>query len=453
MLKTLLRSSADLQKYSNAFLLYIVSASYQKMNDRMARKDISETYKACLLDQRTFAFKSPTIKMEHDSDHDESFIEVIPDLAKNADTKIPNLAKFAITKVDQIYNESTYMEFHLLLCELLTNFSQSLHHLVEMKKAETASGKRDVAKIVITLKNVAIFGNYLRRMVRSSAIEAHLQNIAHLLVVDSRKSWTPESEEDVDLVDFQRLKPYSMRKGKPLSPWESYRDWLRLMVHYFDASKVLTVYFSSMTNVSISVKILSPPLPSKEMLSWTDLLATEHFFPAVPKKLSGKDLSEFLTNSYNAEVEVLNSALLLKGNLELDVPTSDILTEIDTLAQAVVKCTSIDLHVSENILALKDFGPQVRQTKMGKIVESLSTLSNGATFYANLKQGQLHTGKGFNGKYHCEAYIASILALFNSSGQYVDDFKGQLETLTEQGVKQMKVLLLEIEASHFSYIA
>jgi hypothetical protein len=55
--------------------------------------------------------------------------------------------------------------------------------------------------------------------------------------------WKPKSAEgfdaDADFTDFQRIKPYSLRKEIPLLPWQSYRDWLMLMVHYFDAADIL----------------------------------------------------------------------------------------------------------------------------------------------------------------------------------------------------------------------
>jgi hypothetical protein len=54
--------------------------------------------------------------------------------------------------------------------------------------------------------------------------------------------------------------------------------------------------------------------------------------------------------------------------------------------------------------------------KIELIVDGLNTLSNSASFYADLQQGLLHRGRGFKGRHHCEAYdVASLLALFDES--------------------------------------
>jgi hypothetical protein len=474
MLKTLLRSSADSEsqkKHRDPFLLYIIAVSFKKMNRRMTNDRISVPYNACLLKLKTFPFINlPVTKRDRDRNHDKRFIGVIPKLAKLAKTNIPNLLLAANLEAIEIYNESTYMEFHLLLCELLTRFSSSLAKLTTIK----ADSETKIISDALT--EVNIFGSYLRTMVRSSALEIHLQTIAPLLVVDGKKSWTPDSEEEiVDLADFQRLKPYSMRKGKALLPWESYRDWLKLLVHYFDAAKVLTEHFNTElpTGSAISITILTPPLPlatpsKTTMLPWTDLLATEQFFPTLPGELSGQNLIGFLQvelegitgdkRELDDITNVKNSALQLKEKLEsladLPGPTDSeaILTEIEDLSQAAGKCPTVDQRVVKDILALKSLKPQDRPTKMEDIVDILSTWLNGAKFYASLKAGALRIGDRFSGRYHCEAYIASLLALFSCSGskECVDDLKKSLKSLSQS--QQMKDLLEKMKASHFSCI-
>ena len=73
----------------------------------------------------------------------------------------------------------------------------------------------------------------------------------------------PKEVDDTDFVDFQRFKPFSIQKGKPILPWESYRDWLMLMIHYFDATEVLGDFASKLKiepDAAISITILTPPL-------------------------------------------------------------------------------------------------------------------------------------------------------------------------------------------------
>ena len=455
MLETLLGWSVGWKANSNpsaevdldCFRLYVIAVSNQKMNTRMTNKHFSKPYYDCLVSQTTFArTKLPSvIPKAGDRKLDKLFLEVIPDLAISATTKIPNLQRAAnLPQSTEIYNESTYMEFHLLLIELLSKFRTSLEGLKALQ-CGIKSGERDLGVILRALRNVLACGHYLRMMVSGSTIETHLQTIADFLVVDPGKSWTPEpaSEDldDADVVDFQRLKPYSMRKGKPLSPWESYRDWLKLMVHYFDATEVLVTHVGTWnqqpeTSDALSITILSPPLPdTKIMLPWTELLESDRFFPALPGESSGKDFVKFLTDCSNANNLRVKDIITVIEFLK-QVPESGPLAPPDSLAafsQLVKRSTPLNHDVIEEIFGKispatsKDSRPLDLRT----VVDLLSNLLKRANFYTSLKQGPLHCGSGFTGKYHCEAYIASLLALLYSEQK-----------------PEIKALLEKIKASH-----
>jgi hypothetical protein len=476
MLETLLgRSagwrSAESQIHPKDFLLYVIAASFEKMNIRITNKRVSTTYSECLKSQTTFTFIKLSSEVS-DRQRDRLFVETINPLAKFATTKIPNL-QLAANQWSQhqdieIYNGSTYMEFHQLLCEFLSRFADSLKDLQDLQKAIKIASDKSVGmvKILDALKKVRSLGHFLRTMVRTSALETHLQTIAHLLVVDTRKSWTPEPDsedsDDSDDVDFQRLKPYSMRKGKALLPWESYRDWLRLMVHYFDAAGALTAHVATWDRAhdALSITILSPPLPDKQMLPWTELLENDRFFPTLPGESSGKDFVKFLTNSYNTDdlpimnVDIQQITTLVQG---LKKPESGELApldglKIDELAQLMEEKYTADPHVAiekilEKILALKGAQPQNQPAVLQIILEMLNNLSKRASFYTNLKQGPLRSGRGFSGKHHCEAYIASLLTLLVHSGESVSDSEERLNILSGHWQK-MEVLLVKIKASH-----
>ena len=83
-------------------------------------------------------------------------------------------------------------------------------------------------------------------------------------------------------------------------PWESYRDWLMLMIHYFDAAEVIGGFASKPKiepDTAISITILTPPLSNRQMIPLTKLLENEHLFPVLPAVSSGRELIEFLNNS------------------------------------------------------------------------------------------------------------------------------------------------------------
>ena len=437
MLRTLLQPSTD--RFS-PFLLYVIAVSFPKMI-RRTKKHLSTTYMDSLLKLKSFAFIEKAQKSGNsntDQDRDQSFIHSMPRLVALAQTKIPNLECAA--KQQQpvaIYNKNTYMEFHLLLCELLTGFCASLIGLQTIRDRTLKDGIFDLVAISKALKKVVIFGTFLRIMVRSSAIETHLQSIEHLLVVDARKLWTPSeagAEEDTDIADFQCLKPYSMRKGKPLLPWQSYRDWLQLMVHYFDSATILTTFIKNMgpslTSDTISITILTPPGPSpdKRMLPWTKLLKTEHFSPTLPGEMSGKELIKALRDICKTYAPMRNDIkeVASKAAAGLESDRSASIRDIHTFAEQMKeKYTSPDQHkLIAKIIEL------TQNPDMELIVEGLNILLNSASFYLDLQQGSLHEGKGFKGRHHCEAYVASLLAaVFNHSGPYVADFHDLLDQL------------------------
>jgi hypothetical protein len=375
MVKTLLGRSAESQKNQDDFFLYIIAASVGKMDSRMNKK-ISNLYSNCLCSLTKFPFSKLPKKVDGNN-NDQAFIKAIPELANKIKTSIPNLLHAAnMPHPTKIYNESTYMEFHSLLCELLTRFRDSLRDLLSVrrdfsKKDHLSAKEDDLAKF---RSQVFVFGHYLGTMAKSSAIETHLQNIdsEKLLEVDSEKLWTLETE-DTDFTDFQHLKPYSTRKGKMLLPWESYRDWLKLMLHYFDAAQVLLTHVNSCDPhiPAISITIITPPVPDDQMLPWTTLLEDESFFPTRDGEHSGKDFIEFLKNDRARE-------------------------------------------------------PTKKQE----------------AFYNSLDTGPLQTGKGFTGKHHCEAYLATLLTIEYTSGRL-----GNLD------IQAILAAIKKIKASHFLVVS
>jgi hypothetical protein len=399
MLKTLLRQSALDTPNKNAYINYVIAASYRKMKFRMTKVT---AYYDCLQNVKTFPFSLPPEEpKEVGRGADWSFIVDIRSLADLVKTPIPNLKQQAanLSKLEHttgphaqaigIYNESTCVEFHSLLCELLTRFKKSLNNLVTLQNRNPAPTVEEINK---ALSTVRIFGTHVRVMARSSAMETHFQNISLLLDVDDKRLWTPEPD-DADFSEFQDLKPYSMRKGKSLLPWESYRDWLMLMVHYFDAASVLNKHMRSLSpNAIISITIMSPPLPDRKMLTWIEVLKSDRFFPKLETEAPGEDFIKFL-----------------QGNLDSD-------------------------NSDDNTSATSDH--------------------RDALFYQSLKKGPLFHGT-FSGKPHAEAYLSSLITSGHQCGQ-CDQCDGHFDPISERPDKpltpedrsRIKKLLDKIKVGH-----
>jgi hypothetical protein len=455
MLKTLLgRTAEDIPDHRDDFQQYIIASSYKKMNSRFGNKDISERYYKCLEDLPTFSFLTVPFDKEK-ADSDQPLAIAILSLAAVAKMNIPNLERAAKARPLEIYNQTTYVEFHLLLCDLLFRFKTSLENLQVSNN------------VLKDLKNVATFGYYLRVMVRSYAIEIHLQTIAKFLAVDDKKKWTPRLEEDADFPDFDSLRTYSMRKGKQLLPWESYRDWLMLMVHYFDSADVLTSHVGKVKPDTISITILSPQLPDTKMLPWTKVLKTERFFRTVPGKTTGKEFIAFFESTPMVDDDIIKDTIdygeELKKKLNSNPPPK-LDKDYELLAEDVRDCglgrdVCDDLkQIREKVLELKGVKLDNQSAELQKVLDMLIVFKKRAWFSKQLRKGSLTTGQNPPGTYHCEAFLASFLSLWEdssgegSSRQRVLDFGERLVTIPakDSDIGKITEVVDKMKACHVS---
>lgn len=409
----------------------------------------------------------------NDQHPDQLFLDIIPFLSVE-EIEIPNLRQVAndaakTRTLTEIYNKDTYMEFHRLLCFMLNRFYRSLtalqaYHSLS-SKSKSGILDSDTFKIINNLLNaVTVSGRCLRGIVRSAAIEKHLKTIACFLEVNDMKSWmlTPADEEEDELHD---LEPYSMYQGHCYLPWQSYRDWLRLTILYFDAAIVLLDHVrslpSSASSVDISIKILSPPLPDQhqKMLPWKKLLRNEVYFPKMPEdsQLSVEDLITFLTSDFNIITEsthndserqesnstkrekdkgawldqprttsietVYRSVENLKKKQKLANAAEGVHTAIWTMdieeitgqMKLLSNCSSPGANeyisaIFRRLDALKQCPTPSRLARTQEILDMFDALRTHSFLYQQLKNGTpLSRGDRFFGTRHCEVCIASIL--------------------------------------------
>ena len=107
------------------------------------------------------------------------------------------------------------------------------------------------------------------------------------------------------------------------------------------------------------------------------------------------------------------------------------------------------------LLKNERFFPALPAVSSGReLIEFLNNqvepLSNLAFFYQQLKEGGCLSASGsFAGRYHCEAYIASLLT---SSERDVKDFKEGLDMPDIEGICQIDEVLENFKVGHFSCI-
>jgi len=392
MLKTLLGRSG---KDTKTLQLYIIAASIPKMLYRMERH-ISTCYFDCLTNMKltTFDFPEPP-HMATTRSNDSLFIEILSQLIKFMD--IPNLqlakgAEVAETPCE-IYNKETYVEFHRVLCELLKSFHKSLTKLHTCRGEMLEKGMRDAGDLLQIreyLNDVRVWGRSLRAMVSGAAIEKHLKTIAHLLEVDDGKS-PSTTEEDTDVgatteedTEFDALRPYSIHHNQPLLPWQSYKDWLKLMVIYFDAAYILSGHITRLVkrrsistdiDFDIDIKILAPSLPTQKMLPWKELLLHEIYFPELPRnpeQPSAAELVKFLTSNFDAVTEGT------RNESEERITIKRIVSEGKGRLQKRKTTFSIEevLRLVKNLKEQQELAVAVDTTAIDLVIERMSSLNN-----------------------------------------------------------------------------
>ena len=421
------------------------------MQSRMNNRFVSQpfhTHLRSLKGRITYVQAKTPSESKSGRNHDETFLlSVIPHLANFVTANIPNLKAMAIAAAAnkdkdkdfkiKIYNEDTCTEYHDLLCELLDRYSVSLQALKLLQQSAVAKGvaetqteattqtkKPCLADILLHLRLVLLLARSLREMVQGSAMEEHLQGIGPLLEVNVGKSW-PMSDTSEEDMEFHILKPYSMRHGKLLLPWEAYRNWLKLMVHNLDCIYVLDEYLRSFNspNIDVEVNILYPSCPDQMMLPWKELLQDERYFPNADEP-SNDELITFLTSPTQLDVAALKQiiekvhVLKQQRKSEINVGTAYMVVDtkdVDSLVQdmGALQCLlpgwySYSATVIDRMQALKDDRrtPQDGLHLIQVIMDMLEALRGSNLLYEKLNSGTAF--KYFLGTRHCEACLCSL---------------------------------------------
>ena len=249
---------------------------------RINNRKYSKHFMDALSNVKTIKYY-PTHARTELSHLDKEILIVVGDVATHCHIAIPNLKAMAENPEGaQLYTADTCQEFHLLLCALLQAFQRCL---VELSQYNESDSEASLRSLVV---NTLFFGETLWMVVHSSGIDAHLQAISGDLetecvhpndkdiVVENGEEEIEEKEEDMDLRGVQPntiIVDGSTRKS--LSAWEACRDWLRLLVMYFEALTILDRYFGHHDRpITIVIKVIAVPSVEEGsmMLTWRTLL-------------------------------------------------------------------------------------------------------------------------------------------------------------------------------------
>ena len=307
---------------------YVIGVCYERMITRMTYR-VSISFRDTLKDlPLTFEFPKqfPLSVIEASALNDSRFITSLLEfkIFLKLHTPIDNLVKHR----NDLYNQETYVDFHLILCELLELLLMSLKDLKifhnELAGKVLSSKQHD--KTMEKINFIAIVGSILRLLVMSQAIKKCLYSIAGFLPdraasikakVDNKTDRDDDDDNEQDKDDEEdrlyrdddeeenedELYVDSVGQGSEsikLGPTSlACLKSLNLAVVYFDAILVLSHFVksqnSSLVEIEIDIKILLLPCRSKDMpmLPWRTLLQHETYFPGNPSP-SAKEIVDFL---------------------------------------------------------------------------------------------------------------------------------------------------------------
>ena len=419
-------------KMSNRLLRYIIATCHPKMNRRLKHKTLFQPYFSSLKSVEDFTFDKSLQEQPSslETASDQSFLQkfVLPAVDKLR-TSIPFIhqqAKLAeANQKFELYNENTCKEFHYLLLELLERFQTSVSALSALQKRRSPANLPS-EQFEQTLVKVLLNGFALQRIAKGSALRMHMRTIEAKLADHRRPDMSPGEtaekdeewgeEQDERDEELEAVQPYTVSVKKnvpvPVPLWKSYRNWLNLMLIYFDAVDVLVEYITGPNFIykKISLKILVVPPRDPALLPWSELFTDSKLFPAEneidPSPTTNDEILKFLEFAtspammdYSNSIDAIRTGLEQK-NREATMQSLETLEKLFSNAQkygwsnSASKLTAmIDDHFKKSSVKLSN-----------KVTDRLELLQEIGSFFAFLRKPM-----AFLGALHCEASLASLL--------------------------------------------
>ena len=409
---------------------YVVATCHRKIRGRLVDK-LSRPY-LDLLHDTVFSSNPPpfvTIPLELEKskqlENDKTFfIKILPKILPYLATKVPLLQE-AISKaasnqsITACYNEDTYMEYHMLLWDLLDSFKMSLDHLNNIKDPH--------AKNFDAYMNcVMVLGNALQSMSRGHVVEMHMK------VILSNNSSFVRTMHNVNRDTELDEEIYWIGSAHP--PWRAFCEWLKLMLVHFDAVNILTAHVKSHQISEVTIKVISVPYPDENLLEWRKLLKNKRYFDAsvgpfgtrpstdeiiaflemwqLPRKEKGDDGGD---PDPGIDSIIKDFKDFCAGTTT--VPLDELIEDIK-----LMKCRSPGYEVvvdnlTETLTSLKCDGGRPSSATGKVILNDLESLRDRALFFLKLRN------LSFNGSMHCELIIACFMML-ESSSELFEEYKG-----------------------------
>lgn len=247
-------------------------------------------------------------------------------------SKFPNILQKArnilsVTRHYSFYDKTTYIEFHILLLDLLACFKNTVHLLSELRKFDLRTDSSNAALFKTNVDRGRLYGYLLMRLARGGVFKQHVENIEQLLLdrifpatnVTAQsipeQVLTPDADEEIDstadrsgidkeiseAADRDIDEEIDAVEGIPLEKGllsKAYGSWLRLMAIHLDGAEITVDFVNDpqFPFTEISITMLVPPKTNSKVLPWRDLFK-------IPGVLFPKSDPSALNGPTNAKLE------------------------------------------------------------------------------------------------------------------------------------------------------
>jgi hypothetical protein len=403
------------------FLDYIIIVCYPKMARRFAdpRSGFYHTsLKEVKMENITFSESESQITWG-DEKFFRNFLETARGEKRLVSTNIPNILKqvnLMFTEKHEnvyLYTKDTYQEFHRLFLDVLDRFREGLLGLMT----------HDHAKFKENLKLVQLSGLGLQCLTRSAVFETHLKTIESSLEqyhLDTAPESMPEGvEPDEDLEAVQpsaSIKRAATDLPHHLPLHALYKEWLKLMLLFFDAVDVLDIFVDKkgIPFNTIDIKLLVTPPVSQDLLPWEELFKSNFISIDGPEEELSYNNDSILKFLQTNSTLNFGDALVYVNKIKTDYTSGNISNLKNSVNRLKTSKNQLppgwkkwaeDLH-----LKLETLDQTLTQSAwVGEDIESLISshthLKKFFKFLHQLKSSQ------FSGKLHCEAILATLLKL------------------------------------------
>ena len=412
---------------SARLLHYIVATCCPKMIQRLNHKTLSVPLIEALEQIRTFTFEESKLDQEQ-KEGDESDLlfltTFLPHAAPELHIPIPKIMEkikgpsgIEGRSAFRLYTQETCLEFHQLLVQLLLRFRSSLAALVTYRKGlEFSTQSPQDTKDEV--ERAVIYGYALHRLTKGAALPMHLKIIAPLLrslnlggkITMPTPAPGEEQEEPKELdEELKAVQPFVEVDGVETPLWQSYLDWLRLMVAHFDAADILLTYVTgpSFVHHTISIQVLVAPPVDERLLPLKELLNDPTLFPTTTTAASphnsqatitNREILEFLEEGFkhSSHVKGINTRWTKRGQNPSNIKT----------IKGVLEDLKISRFEGWSLSATKLLDAlNASPIDSSKITEDIESLWASCAFFTSLEKSQ----RKFKGTLHCEVCLASLL--------------------------------------------